>query len=205
MNKAKKRLAILVSGSGTNLQAIIGAINNKELTNTEIAIVISNKKDAYALKRAQLNQIKNIYLNPKDFLNNEGYETELIKIIKDENVDLIILAGYTRILSAKFIDIFSQRIINIHPALLPKFGGKGMYGLKVHEEVIRSKEKESGCTTHFVTSDVDAGPIIAQRKVPVLEKDTPDTLQQRILIEEHKLIVETIKKVLFEFAFSYNK
>lgn len=192
-----KKLAVLVSGSGSNLQAIIDAIKNSILKEVEIAIVISNKKDALALTRAQTAGIKSIFLNPKDFKNNTDYEKELIDLIKSYNVDLIVLAGYLRILGRNFVNAFLNKIINIHPALLPDFGGKGMYGEKVHEAVIKSGTKESGCTVHFVTSNIDAGPIIAQRKVSVLETDTPKSLAKRVLKEEHKLLIETIRKILF--------
>ena len=191
-----KKLAVLVSGSGTNLQAIIDAIRSGELTNTEIAIVISNKKDAYALQRAEKEGIKSLFLNPKDFPSSIEYDKKLIELIKEHKIDLIILAGYLRILSKEFINAFPNKIINIHPALLPKFGGKGMYGEKVHEAVLKEKEKESGCTVHFVDNGIDTGQIIAQKKIPVLEGDNVETLQKRILLEEHKLLVESIKKVL---------
>ena len=192
-----KRLAVLVSGSGTNLQAIIDAINSSKLLNTEISIVISNRKDAYALKRADKSGIQTLFLNPKDFFDEREFDKKLIEIVSVHNIDLIVLAGYTKILSDVFINAFQNKIINIHPALLPNFGGKGMYGEKVHEAVLKSSVKESGCTVHFVTGEVDKGPIIGQKKVPVLENDTVEVLQKRILVEEHKLLVESIKKVLF--------
>ena len=191
-----KKLAVLVSGSGTNLQAIIDAIKNKKLEKTEIAIVISNKKDAYALKRANIAEVKNIFLNPKDSKNNLEFDKKLVEIINNCQVDLIVLAGYMKILTEAFVNAFPNKIINIHPALLPDFGGKGMYGKHVHEVVLKSSVKESGCTAHFVTCEVDAGPIIAQRKVSILEGDTVDSLANRVLIEEHKLLIEVIKKVL---------
>ena len=195
-----KKIAVLVSGSGTNLQAIIDAIKTGCLRNTEISIVISNKKDAYALKRAQSEEIENLFLNPKGFSNNSEYDKKLVEIISNYHVDLIVLAGYIKILTEVFVNSFPNKIINIHPALLPNFGGKGMYGEKVHEAVLKSGAQESGCTAHFVTSEVDAGPIIAQRKVPVLPDDTAESLSKRVLAEEHKLLVNTIKKVLFELS-----
>lgn len=198
----KKKLAILASGIGTNLQAIIDAITSGELANTEISIVISNKKDAFALKRAESVGIKNAFLNPESFSANTLFNTELIKTIKIHNADLIILAGYTKILSNEFVNAFQNKIINIHPALLPNFGGKGMYGKKVHEAVLNSRVKETGCTTHFVTNEVDTGPIIDQIKIPVLAGDTVETLSKRVLNEEHKLLVKSIKKVLF-LQFTY--
>lgn len=192
-----KRLAVLVSGSGTNLQAIIDAIKSGGLKNTEISIVISNKSDAYALKRAKSEGIRDIFFNPKDFKNNIEYDKKLVEIIKKHEVDLIVLAGFTKILTEEFVSQFPNMIINIHPALLPSFGGKGMYGERVHKAVLDSGVKKSGCTVHFVTKEVDSGPIIAQKKVLVLENDTVETLQKRILEEEHKLLIEAINKVLF--------
>lgn len=200
MATLNKKIAVLVSGSGTNLQAIIDAIKNDYLSNTEISIVISNKKDAYALKRAQNEGIGNLFLNPKDFPNNIEYDKKLVEIISNYQADLIVLAGYIKILTEVFVNSFPNKIINIHPALLPNFGGKGMYGEKVHEAVLKSGVQESGCTAHFVTTEVDAGPIIAQRKVPVLPDDTVESLSKRVLAEEHKLLVNTIKKVLFELS-----
>ena len=197
MLNTKKSIAVLVSGTGTNLQAIIDAIKNGDLSNTEISIVISNKQDAHALNRVESEGIKNIFVNPKDFSNNLDFDKKLVELISDHKVDLIVLAGYTKILTEVFINSFSNKIINIHPALLPDFGGKGMYGSKVHEAVLKSGVKESGCTVHFVTSEIDSGPIISQTKVPILKGDTIDSISKRILKEEHKSLVEAIKKVLF--------
>lgn len=198
MTETKKKLAVLVSGDGTNLQAIIDAIKDGTLSNTEISIVISNKKDAYALKRAEQENIKTVFLNPKDFPSNDKYDEELAKIVSNHKADLIILAGYIRILTESFVNAFEKnKIINIHPALLPKFGGKGMYGKNVHKAVLEEKEKESGCTVHYVTTEVDSGPIISQVKVPVYKNDTVELLSKRIQIEERKLLVNVIKSVLF--------
>ena len=195
MTDAKKNLAILVSGSGSNLQAIIDAIENGSLSDTEISVVISNKKNAYALERAKNAGIENIFINSKDFKSNVDYDMKLIEIIKKFNTDLIILAGYLKILSPEFVNAFKKKIINIHPALLPDFGGKGMYGEKVHEAVLKSGVKESGCTVHYVTNEVDKGQTILQTKVPVLPGDTVETLSKRVLSEEHKLLVQAIKKI----------
>lgn len=198
MTVFKKKLAVLVSGSGSNLQAIIDAVNNNSLKDTEISVVVSNKSNAYALERAKNAGIETIFVNPKDFLNNSEYDKKLVEIITSYNIDLIVLAGYMKILTETLVNAFKNKIINIHPALLPKFGGKGMYGKRVHEAVLKSGEKESGCTVHFVIPEVDAGPIILQTKVPILDNDTPETLAKRILTQEHKIIVESIKKVLLE-------
>ena len=190
-----KKIAVLVSGSGTNLQAIIDSAQNKTLEDSEITIVISNKQDAYALKRAENANIKTLFINPKDFKTKEDYDQKLVEAINSHNIDLIVLAGYMRILTEVFVSAFPNKIINIHPALLPAFGGKGMYGEKVHKAVLESGVKESGCTVHFVTTKVDAGPIITQKKVPVVAGDTVDTLRKRVLEQEHKLLVEAIQKV----------
>ncbi|OGI18395.1 MAG: phosphoribosylglycinamide formyltransferase [Candidatus Melainabacteria bacterium RIFCSPHIGHO2_02_FULL_34_12] len=198
MPSKKKKIAVLVSGSGTNLQAIIDAVKSGILANTEISIVISSKKDAFALKRAEMAEIENIFLTPADFSDNNEFDKKLIEIISNYSVDLIVLAGYMRILTNEFINSFPNKIINIHPALLPDFGGKGMYGHKVHKAVLKSKVKESGCTVHYVIPEVDAGPIILQKTVAVLENDTVDSLSKRILSEEHKLLIEAIKKVLMD-------
>ena len=195
MRSAIKRIAVLVSGSGTNLQSIIDAIENKIIEDTEIAIVISNKSDAYALKRAESAGIKTLFLNPKDFTSSLDFDKKLIEVISNYKVDLIVLAGYMKILTKEFVNAFSNKVINIHPALLPDFGGKGMYGEKVHDAVLKSNVKESGCTVHYVISEVDKGPIISQSRVPVLPDDTVETLSKRVLAEEHKLLVHAIKKI----------
>lgn len=197
------KLAVLVSGSGTNLQAIIDAIKSSKLNNIEISIVISNKKEAYALKRAKNKGIKNFFINPDDFTNDKEFNHKLIKLINEHNIDLIVLAGYTKILTNDFINAFPNKIINIHPALLPDFGGKGLYGKKVHEAVLKSKVKESGCTIHYVTNEIDKGPIIAQKRVPVLDTDTVESLSKRVLHEEHALLVQSIKNIL-ELEAVYN-
>ena len=191
-----KQICVLVSGSGSNLQAIIDAIKDKKLKEANIALVISNKNNAYGLTRAKEASIKSIFINPKDFSSNLEYDKNLVEIINTHNIDLIVLAGYTKILTDLFVNSFPNKIINIHPALLPNFGGKGMYGKHVHEAVLKSGVPESGCTVHYVTNEIDAGPIISQKKVPVLKGDTVDTLSKRILEEEHKLIVEGIKLAL---------
>ena len=196
MSSNKKQIAVLASGNGSNLQAIINAIKNNTLKNTELVIVISNKPNAYALQRAEVEGINNIFINPTGFKTATDFDKKIIAVLRDYNVDLIILAGYTRILSSELINTFNNKIINIHPSLLPMFGGVGMYGKKVHEAVLNSKVKETGCTVHFVTQEVDAGPIIVQKKIPVFANDTVETLSQRVLAEEHNLLIEGINLVL---------
>ncbi len=187
---------MLVSGFGTNLQAIIDAVKTGRLSYLDIAVVISNKKDIFALERGKNAGIETVFLDPKNFTNSIDYDKKLIEMIGNYNVDLIVLAGYMRVLTEDFVNAFKNKIINIHPALLPDFGGKGMYGKNVHEAVLKSGVKESGCTVHFVTTEVDSGPIIAQRKVSVIPGDTVESLSKRILNEEHKLLIEAIEKIL---------
>jgi phosphoribosylglycinamide formyltransferase-1 len=186
----KKRIAVLVSGNGTNLQAIIDSIERKEL-DAEIGVVISNIKDAYALERAKNHNIPAVVINHKDFPNRAAFEKSLIEELDKRKIDLVCLAGFMRVLTPFFVNHYKNRIMNIHPALLPAF--KGLYGHHVHEAVLKSGAKFSGCSVHFVTEDVDGGPIIVQRIVPVKDNDTPDTLAERILVEEHKAYFEAIK------------
>lgn len=190
----KKRIAILVSGSGSNLQSIIDNIENKNL-NCEITFVIADR-ECYALERSKKHSIKNLLLDKKIYKENLSNEIDLILKNNEKQTDFIILAGYLSILSKDFIEKWNEKIINIHPSLLPKFGGKGMYGIRVHEAVIKAKEKESGCTVHFVDTGIDTGKIIINKKVPVFENDSPQSLQERILKEEHILLIEGIKKAL---------
>lgn len=189
----KKKIAVLVSGSGSNLQSIIDNVENGNL-NCEITYVIADR-ECYGLQRAEKLGIETLLLDRKiidNKLANEIIDSTLEKC----KTDYIVLAGYLSILTEKFIKKWDKRVINIHPSLLPKFGGKGMYGIKVHEAVIKAGEKESGCTVHFVTNEIDAGEIITNVKVPVLEDDTPETLQKRVLEQEHKLLIKGIKKIL---------
>ena len=193
-NKNKKRRAVLVSGGGSNLQSIINNIEQGNL-NCEISYVIADR-ECYGLKRAEKHGIKNVLLDRK--VLKEKLSDEISNVLEndDEKTDYIVLAGYLSILSPEFIKKWSRKIINIHPSLLPKFGGKGMYGMNVHRAVIEAKETESGCTIHFVDTGVDTGEIILQIKVPVLSDDTPEVLQKRVLEKEHVLLIEGIKKLL---------
>ncbi|MFC2738205.1 MAG: phosphoribosylglycinamide formyltransferase [Leptotrichia wadei] len=193
-NKNKKRIAVLVSGGGSNLQSIIDNIEQGNL-NCEISYVIADR-ECYGLERAAKHGIKNILLDRK--VLKEKLSDEISNVLEndDEKTDYIVLAGYLSILSPEFIKKWSRKIINIHPSLLPKFGGKGMYGMNVHRAVIEAKETESGCTIHFVDTGVDTGEIILQIKVPVLSDDTPEVLQKRVLKKEHVLLIEGIKRLL---------
>ena len=184
------KLGILVSGNGTNLQAIIDSVERKE-TPAEIAVVISNKQDAYALERAKKHNIPAVFINHKNFGTREEFEKTLIDELDKKRVDLICLAGFMRVLTPFFINHYQHRILNIHPALLP--AAKGLYGEHVHQAIINSGAKYSGCTVHFVTEDVDGGPIIVQRVVPVDNDNTPHSLAERILQQEHIAYPEAIK------------
>lgn len=189
----KKKIAVLVSGSGSNLQSIIDNVENGNL-NCEITYVIADR-ECYGLQRAEKYGIETLLLDRK-IIDNKLANEIIDSTLEGCKTDYIVLAGYLSILTEKFIKKWDKRVINIHPSLLPKFGGKGMYGIKVHEAVIKAGEKESGCTVHFVTNEIDAGEIIANVKVPVLEDDTPETLQKRVLEQEHKLLIKGIKKIL---------
>ena len=177
-------LACLVSGSGTNLQAIIDNIEAGKL-DARIVAVISNVPGAGALERAKKQGLPWFVVNNRDYLSRELFDRELTAVIDRQKARLVCLCGFLRIFSPYFIDRYPGRIINIHPALLPKFGGRGFYGHKVHQAVLDAGEKTSGCTVHFVDKEVDHGPIILQRTVPVLVGDTADTLAARVLAEEH--------------------
>ena len=181
------KIAVLVSGNGTNLQAIIDHyLNNPDI---KISLVISNKADAYALKRAGLANIPTMVISKKDFPNQSD---EILKQVKANNIDLIVLAGYLSILFGSIINEYKNKIINIHPSLIPAFCGPGMYGHHVHEAVIKSGVRYSGCTVHFVNGGVDSGPIILQQAVDVFYTDTPDSIAAKILVYEHKLLVKAI-------------
>lgn len=185
------KIAVLVSGGGTNLQSIIDAIKQKQI-NAKIELIISSSRNAYALERAKDNRIPSFVISKKDFANPSD---EICNILINHNIDLVVLAGYLGILHGKILQRFKNKIINIHPALLPKFGGPGMYGIHVHEAVLLAHEKESGCTVHYVDDEVDGGKIILQKRVPVLPDDTPDSLAKRVLTQEHICLVEAIKKI----------
>lgn len=175
------RVAVLVSGGGTNLQAIIDAVDNGTITNTEIVAVISNNKGAFALERAKKAGIKDILISPKDFETREAFNEALIAGLDELKVDLVVLAGYLVVIPPAMIDKYENRIINIHPSLIPSFCGTGYYGLKVHEAALARGVKVVGATVHFVDKGTDTGPIILQKAVNVEEGDTPEELQQRVM------------------------
>jgi phosphoribosylglycinamide formyltransferase-1 len=183
----------LVSGGGTNLQALLDAEENGSLGCGKIALVISDRP-AYALERVKATGVPAFLVESDKNLPKEARRQELsqriLRLAEDHNIGLIVLAGFLSILAGEIIQKYSGRILNLHPALLPKFGGEGMYGLHVHRAVLDAGETESGCTVHLVDAGTDTGPILLQRRVPVLPKDTPETLAARIHREEHIAIVE---------------
>ena len=190
------RIAVLVSGGGTNLQAIIDAIAAGKITDTEIAAVISNNKNAYALERAKQAGIKDIVVSPKDFETREVFNENLLKTLQEVNPDLIVLAGYLVVIPESVIDAFENRIINIHPSLIPAFCGTGYYGLKVHEAALKRGVKVVGATVHFVDKGTDTGPIIMQKAVAVQNGDTPKVLQQRVMEKaEWNILPAAIDKI----------
>jgi len=182
---------VLASGGGTNLQAIIDACDSGEIDG-DVVVVISNVPEAYALERARAHGIP-AFAFPHKGMTREDHEKDVIECLVQHQVDIVALAGYLRMMTPLFINKYAGRIMNTHPALLPSFGGKDMHGLKVHQAVIDYGCKVSGCTIHFVTAEVDGGQIILQKSVPVLEDDTAETLQERILKEEHKLFPRAIQ------------
>jgi phosphoribosylglycinamide formyltransferase-1 len=192
MEQTKTRIGVLASGRGSNLQAIIDACKSGYIPG-DVVCVISDKKDAFALERAKREAIPAIFLDPSLYSSREDYDKALAQILKEHKVDLVCLAGFMRILTPPFIEEFRNRIMNIHPALIPSFCGKGMYGLKVHQAVLDFGVKVTGCTVHFVTEEVDLGPIIVQIPVMVREDDTPETLSQRVLKREHRAYPLAIK------------
>ena len=189
-----KRIAVLVSGGGTNLQALIDAQGRGELGGGEIAAVISSKAGAYALERAAKAGIPGYVLPRKEFESNQAMTIALVEMLKDMNIDLVVLAGCMIIFTQELVDAYPNAIMNVHPALIPSFCGQGYYGLHVHEEAIAYGVKLSGATVHFVSAECDGGPIIAQKAVAVRTDDTPETLQKRIMEEaEWKLLPEAVK------------
>jgi formyltetrahydrofolate-dependent phosphoribosylglycinamide formyltransferase (EC 2.1.2.2) len=190
------RTLVLVSGGGTNLQAIIDRIEDKTITGAEIVGVLSNNYGVYALERAEKAGIPGEVLSPKDFENREDFNNAFLEKLKSYNPDLIVLAGFLVKIPEAVIEEFEGRIINIHPSLIPAFCGTGYYGLKVHEAALKRGVKVSGATVHFVDSGMDTGPIIAQRAVYVEDGDTPEILQRRIMEQaEWKILPEAISKI----------
>lgn len=186
------RMGVLISGSGTNLQSIIDGIDTGYI-NGRIEVVISNKEEAFGLERARKHGIDTAFVNPKNYSDIESYNDRILEVLSSYNVELVILAGYIKILSSKLIDSYKNRIINIHPSLIPSFCGKGYYGLRVHEEAVNYGVKISGATVHFVDENADTGPIIIQEHVAVDYEDTAETLQKKILKTEHRILPMAVK------------
>lgn len=190
------KIAVLVSGGGTNLQAIIDKIENGTIENAKIEVVISNKKDAYALERAKNHGIKGECLSPKDFEKRQDFDAALLETLQKYQIDLVVLAGYLVIVPQNVVSAYANRIINIHPSLIPSFCGDGFYGLKVHESVLARGNKVTGATVHFVDEGTDTGPIILQKAVYVQEGDTPEVLQKRVMEEaEWNILPEAIQLI----------
>ena len=183
------KIAVCVSGGGTNLQAIIDAIANGTIHNTEIAVVIANNKNAYALERAAKAGIEGVCVSPKDFASREEFNKAFLEKLDSYNVDLVVLAGFLVVIPPEMIRKYTNKIINIHPSLIPSFCGTGYYGLKVHEGVLSRGVKVTGATCHFVDEGTDTGPIILQKAVEVLEGDTPEVLQRRVMEQAEWVIM----------------
>lgn len=183
------RIAVLVSGGGTNLQAIIDKIASGEIHNTEIAVVISNNRKAYALERAKNNNILAECISPKSFEDREEFHRALLAAVDSYNVDLIVLAGFLVAIPDIMVKAYTNRIINIHPSLIPSFCGKGHYGLHVHEAALGRGVKVTGATVHFVDDGTDTGPIILQKPVMIEQDDTPETLQRRVMEQAEWVIL----------------
>lgn len=183
------KMAVLVSGGGTNLQAIMDNIQNGGIANAEISVVISNNKNAYALTRARENGIEAVAVSPKDYPTRDAFNEALLAKIQSYGVDLVVLAGCLVVIPKIMVDAYPNKIINIHPALIPSFCGTGYYGLKVHEAVLERGVKVTGATVHFVDSGTDTGPIILQKAVEVQDGDTPEVLQRRVMEEAEWIIM----------------
>lgn len=191
-----QKIAVCVSGGGTNLQAIMDAIRDKKIHNTEIALVISNKQNAYALQRAEQAGIPAMCISPKEFPDRAAFGDAMVKALQDYKIDLVVLAGYLVIIPEQMIAAYPNRIINIHPSLIPAHCGMGYYGLKVHESVLAAGNKVTGATVHYVDEEADHGPILLQKAVEVCEGDTPEILQRRVMEEaEWKILPQAIELI----------
>lgn len=185
-------IVVCVSGGGTNLQAIMDAIDAGTLTNTQIIGVISNKKDAYALERAKQKNIPGICVSPKDYENRAAFEEAFLQTLRSLKPDLIVLAGFLVILPEQMIKEYPEKIVNIHPSLIPSFCGKGYYGLKVHEEALKRGVKVTGATVHFVDEGTDTGRILRQKAVEILPGDTPEILQKRVMEQAEWILLPAV-------------
>ena len=188
-------ISVMASGGGTNFQAILDALASGEIENAEVKLLIASNDKAFAIERAKGAGIKTVVISAKDYPDMDAKTDAILKALAEAETDLIVLAGYMSILDPKVIQEYSGRIINIHPSLIPKHCGKGMYGLKVHEAVLAAGDKETGATVHYVDEGVDTGEIILQEKVPVMDGDTPEVLQKRVLETEHKILPAVIQMI----------
>lgn len=188
-------IAVFASHGGSDLQAIIDDCKNNKI-NAKVVVIISNNGDSMALRRAEKEGIAHFHLSAKTEGSESALADKILLLLEQYNIDMIFLAGYMRLLHISILEKYDNRIFNIHPALLPKFGGKGMYGMNVHTAVIEAKEKETGVTIHRVSAEYDSGEIVAQTIVPVMEDDTPETLAARVLEREHEFLVEVISDIV---------
>jgi len=185
------KIGVLASTKATDMQAIIDSINARKI-DAEIAIVISDNKHAGALERAHRHSIDAVYLNPNEFRNKEAFDSKIVELLMQHNVEILLLIGYNRIVRAPLLEHYKDRIMNIHPSLLPEFAGA--FDLNVHEQVLSEGRKETGCTLHFVTEDVDEGPIIMQKKVKISKDDNAQSLKEKVQKAEQDIILKTLQK-----------
>lgn len=190
------KVGVLVSGGGTNLQAILDAIDNGKITNAQVSLVVSNNPGAYALERAKKHEIEAVCISPKQFENREEFHKALLAKLKESGVDLIVLAGFLVAIPSMIVEAFPNKIINIHPSLIPSFCGVGYYGLHVHEKALARGVRVTGATVHFVDTGTDTGPIILQKAVKIKSDDTPEILQRRVMEEaEWKILPKAINLI----------
>lgn len=189
------KIGVLISGGGTNLQSVIDACENKIL-DAEVSVVVSSSESAFGLERAKNHNIKNVYIGNKNYKNLDDRNDALVKVLEESEVDLVVLAGYLSILHKDFIKTFKDKILNIHPSLIPKYSGKGHYGMKVHEGVIENSEEFSGATVHFVDENIDTGQIVLQESIRLNSNETKESLQKRVLEIEHRILVNGINKFI---------
>ena len=190
------KVGVLVSGGGTNLQAILDAIDSGKITNAEVSLIISNNPGAYALERAKKHNIEAVCISPKQFENREEFHKALLAKLKESGVDLIVLAGFLVAIPSMIVEAFPNKIINIHPSLIPSFCGVGYYGLHVHEKALARGVRVTGATVHFVDTGTDTGPIILQKAVKIKSDDTPEILQRRVMEEaEWKILPKAINLI----------
>ena len=197
----KAKIAVLVSGGGTNLQALIDAQNSGIIHSGEIVLVISNHADAYALTRAEKAGIESLYISKKELKTQEDFENAIMTALEERGIDLIVLAGFMSILSERFTARYDHRILNIHPSLIPSFCGQGFYGLHVHEAALAKGVKVTGATVHFVNEIPDGGEIIAQKAVEVQDGDTPEVLQRRVMEQAEWIILpQSVERIAYQIS-----